>query len=496
MSRHSRIRMAAVLLAAGVVAASCQKRVAEPGEEAFQTVGALQVVVASAPDPPRQGDNALTIRVRDADGKPVHGAVVSAVVSMAAMGAMPAMESRGKVRETQPGTYRAEYGLAMNGEWDVAIRIQPKTGPPAEAAYRLSTTTGLSFTSGTPTAGGVTSTATDTAGGPAGAVRIDAARRQEIGIRTAPVSVRDLSVAVRAAGRVSFDEKRQAEVALKFAGWVRDLQADFTGRLVRAGEVLFTAYSPELWTAQQEYLEALRLQGDSTSAARGEARSELAAAARRRLLLWDIPPSAIQAIAREGRPREALPIVAPITGVVVEKSVVRGSAFTAGQVLYKLAPVDPAWVIASVYPVDLPFLRVGMAATLTNPYLDERSRHGRVSFIAPTLTSETRTADVRVEVANPGGALKPGMFVDVELAAPLGRRLALPESAVLPTGERRLVFVDLGDGRLAPREVRLGAHAGEYYEVLDGLRAGDVVVTSGNFLVAAESRLKSAAVKW
>jgi len=271
---------------------------------------------------------------------------------------------------------------------------------------------------------------------------------------------------------------------------------DFTERPVRAGEVLFTAYSPELWSAQQEYIEALRSQNDSSMALHGQSESEMAAAARRRLQLWDITPAEIQQIAREGKPREAIPIVAPASGVVTEKNVVRGSAFTPGQVLYKIAPLDPAWVIASVYQVDLPLLKVGMPATLANPYLDERSRHGRVSFISPALQAETRTGQVRVEVPNPRGDLKPGMFVNVELAVALGRRLAVPESAVLPTGERRVVFVDLGDGRLAPREVQLGARAGDYFEVLSGLKPGEVVVTSGNFLVAAESKLKSATQKW
>ena len=329
-----------------------------------------------------------------------------------------------------------------------------------------------------------------------GTINIDAARRQEIGIRTAPVQVRTLSATVRAVGRVAYDETRQAEVTLKFSGYVRDLRVDFTERPVRAGEVLFTAYSPELWSAQQEYIEALRVAGDSSLAVHGPPETELALAARRRLELWDITPGEIQQIAREGKPREAIPIVAPASGVVTEKNVYRGSAFTPGQVLYKIAPLDPAWVLASVYQVDLPLLKVGMLATLANPYLDERSRHGRVSFISPALQAETRTGQVRVEVPNPRGDLKPGMFVNVELAVALGKRLAVPESAVLPTGDRRVVFVDLGNGRLEPRDVQLGARAGDYFEVLSGLKPGEVVVTSGNFLVAAESKLKSATQKW
>ncbi|HEY2953935.1 MAG TPA: FixH family protein [Candidatus Eisenbacteria bacterium] len=503
----------ALLAAASLILiASCQPRGGAEGADRtpMQGVGELQMGVASTPDPPRVGDNALSIAVRDAQGKPVRGAAVDAMISMPAMGAMPYMESRGKVEETKPGIYRAEYGLAMNGEWDVNIRVRAKGGATVEAAYRLSTSTpGLAFAGGTPAAGGSGQSLSDEPQGgsnhepPGGAmesapgtVRIDPARRQEIGIRTAPARVMDLSTIVRAAGRVTYEETHQADVSLKFAGWVRDIRVDYVGRSVEAGEVLFTAYSPELWSAQQEFIEALRAGRDSAARALGEPTTELARAARRRLELWDIAPEQIRQIAREGRPREALPIVAPGSGVVVEKNVVRGSAFTPGQVLYRIAPLDTAWVIANVYQVDLPLLRVGLPATLTNPYLDESSRHGRVAFIYPSLQAETRTGQVRIEVPNPRRDLKPEMFVNVELQIPRGRRLAVPESAVLPTGERRVVFVDLGDGRLAPREVRLGARAGDYYEVLSGLAEGDVVVTSGNFLVAAESKLRSASQKW
>ena len=498
-SRARRMFRAFAWVAVGsAVLASCQNRGGGAGgaEKApMHAVGGLEVGVANWPDTPRTGDNAMTIVIRDASGKPSRGAAVDVMVSMPAMGAMPRMESRGKIQEVKPGVYRAVYGLAMSGEWDVSVRVRPQDGAVVEAAYRLSTsTTGLAFASGTPPIG--QSPSVGETASTLGTVAIDAARRQEIGIRTAPVQVRDLSTTVRAVGRVAYDESRQAEVALKFSGWVRDLRVDFTGRPVRAGEVLFTAYSPELWSAQQEYIEALRAPGDSSMAGNGQSESDLASAARRRLELWDINPAVIEQIAREGKPREAIPILAPGSGVVTEKTVVRGSAFTAGQVLYKIAPLDPAWVIASIYQVDLPLLRTGMPATLTNPYLDERSRHGRVSFIAPALQAETRTGQVRVEVPNPRGDLKPGMFVNVELGVALGRRLAVPESAVLPTGERRVVFVDVGNGRLAPRDVELGARAGDYFEVLSGLEAGEVVVTSGNFLVAAESKLKSATQKW
>jgi Cu(I)/Ag(I) efflux system membrane fusion protein len=180
----------------------------------------------------------------------------------------------------------------------------------------------------------------------------------------------------------------------------------------------------------------------------------------------------------------------------VEKSVVQGSAFTAGQPLYRIAPIHPVWVIANVFQYELPLVKVGMAARILPPFPGEPAREGHVSNVNPFLDPDTRTGEVRVVAPNPRGDLKPGMFVDVLLERNLGRKLSIPESAVLYAGDRRIVFVDLGQGRLAPRDVELGAKAGDRYEVLRGLNEGDVVVTSGNFLVAAEARLRSASSKW
>jgi len=500
MSRWSK---RALLLAIGVALAlafaSCARKRAETSsvstapEAGMNETGPFRIRVRNRPETPSVGDNTLLITIQDTLRRPVTGAHIETRIVMPAMGAMPRMEGRGVVHEAAPGEYEANYGLAMAGEWDLAIRISHTTGA-AEADYRLSTSLkGASFTGGTPPSGEAAALSSGVSADQ-GAVRIDAARRQAIGVKTEPVRAKSLSATVRAAGRVTYDETRRTEVSLKFSGWVRDLRVDYTGKPVQAGQVLFTAYSPELIAAQQEYLTALGVgTGGGPSA---PADSELAAAARERLLRWDIRPAQIEAIARAGRPIDALPIVAPSSGVVLEKSIVQGSAFIAGQALYKIAPIHPVWVVASVYPYELPFVRTGMTATILSPFLPEHSRAGKVSTIDPYLNPETRTAQVRVVVPNARGDLRPDMFVDVVLSASLGNRLAVPESAVLYAGDRRLVFVDLGDGRFAPRVVTLGAKAGDDYEVVSGLRAGEIVVTSGNFLIAAESRIKSAAQKW
>lgn len=464
------------------------------GRAGWLSLGSYQVSVKNRPARPTVGDNILSIAVRDSTGRPVGGAEVRAFIVMQAMGTMPRMESRGDVRETRPGLYQAKYGLAMAGEWTVSIAIRTLERGEAHAEFRLSTSTPeIAFVGGTDSTGDALRNGSGA--GAFGTVMLDAGRRQAIGVRTAPVERRRLTVPIRAAGRVAYDETRRAEISLKFSGWVRDIQIDYTGQLVSAGMPLFTVYSPELLTAQQEYLEARRAapMGSTTS---GERDPDVAASARQRLLLWDVAPAQIDEITRTGKPMESVPILAPVDGVVVEKNVVRGSAFSAGQTLYKIAPVDPVWVVASVYQYELPLVQVGMRAKVIAPFQAEETRGGIVSYINPYLDPETRTGEVRLQTPNPRGDLKPGMFVDVSLERELGERLAVPESAVIFAGDRRVVFVDLGNGGLEPRDVAIGPKAGDYYEVKGGLKDGDVVVTSGNFLVAAESRIQSAARKY
>jgi len=325
-------RVALALMAVCLVLAAlpgCSKRERSASQatstttSAAQGVGPFRVSIVNRPDRPIVGDNTFTVTVHDSAGEPVRGASVNVIVSMPSMGAMPRMESRGEFRETKAGTYEAKYGVQMQGDWDVALSIRAPDGRQAEAIYRLSTNTSdIAYVSGTPPAGGQAAGAGMAAGPDAGAISIDPTRRQSIGIRTAPVTKQDLTVTIRAAGRVTYDETRRAEISLKFSGWVRDIHVDYVGRQVSRGEVLFTVYSPELLSAQQEYLQALNASPQG---------ADLAAAARQRLLLWDIAPSTLDAIVSSGKARESLPILAPVSGVVLEKNVVAGSSFMAGQ---------------------------------------------------------------------------------------------------------------------------------------------------------------------
>ncbi len=329
-----------------------------------------------------------------------------------------------------------------------------------------------------------------------GVMRIDHRRRQLIGLRTGVVERRDISVEIKAVGMVAYDESRIADVTLKYDGWIERLLVDTTGERVRKGQPLLTLYSPELYTAQQDYLLALAQTGtarDEASKARSEA---IVRGARRRLELLDVPAGEIDRITKSGEPSRTITIRAPAAGVVVDKNVVDGGAFKRGDRLYRIASIDRVWVEADIYEQDLPLVEVGQKAVVTLTHLPGKAFEGKVAFIYPYLDKGARTARARVELPNRDFALKPDMYANVTLQAGRGERLVVPESAVIYSGPRRIVFLDLPNDQLAPKAIEVGVKSGGYFEVLSGLEAGDRVVTSGNFLLSAESRLKSATGLW
>jgi Cu(I)/Ag(I) efflux system membrane fusion protein len=295
---------------------------------------------------------------------------------------------------------------------------------------------------------------------------------------------------------VTYDETRLSDVSVKYRGWIGTLHADSPGQLVRKGRPLFTLYSPELHAAQEELLAVLASQRQARGTSAPERADYLVEAARERLRLWDLEDAEIDRIAERGRAVKYLPIASPVTGYVVEKNVVAGAVVEPGMKLYRIAGLDRVWVEAEVYESELPLVSVGQQAEVGLSYLPGERFRGRVAFVYPYLEGSSRTGRVRIELANPGLELKPEMYADVTLLTDRGERLVVPEEAVLYAGPRRLVFVDLGEGRLRPQEIEVGVRSGDSYEVLSGLEEGETVVTSGNFLVAAESRLKSATGQW
>ncbi len=329
-----------------------------------------------------------------------------------------------------------------------------------------------------------------------GIIFVDPQRRQTIGVRTGAVERRRVTIEVRAVGKVAFDETRLTDVSVKYPGWIGRLEADATGQAVRRGQTLFTLYSPELYAAQEEFLTVLRSQQAARETAAPDRADYLVEAARQRLRLWDLTEAQIDQIAESGKAAQYLPIVSPVSGYVIEKDIVEGGAVEAGMRLYRIAALDRVWIEAEVYESELSLIHVGQEARVTLPYLPGEGLVGRVAFIYPYLDNMTRTGRVRIELPNRGLELKPDMYADVTLQVDRGERLVVVESAVLYAGPRRLVFLDLGEGRLKPQPIEVGVKSGDFLEVLSGLDEGDVVVTSGTFLIAAESRLKSATEQW
>jgi membrane fusion protein, copper/silver efflux system len=331
-----------------------------------------------------------------------------------------------------------------------------------------------------------------------GVVMIDDARRQLIGVRTDPVVLAPMRNDFRVVGHVTYDESSLADVNLKVHGWITKLYASRTGQKVTRGQTLLSLYSPELYNAEQDFI--LASQGAATPVVEpvsGPNRNEaLARAARQRLHLLGLEDVQIDALAKQGTPSESVPIAAPASGFVIEKNVVEGGAVDVGVRLYRIAALTKVWIEAQVYEGDLAQVHAGQAASVTLDYLPGRTYDAKVAYVYPYLDPQTRTAQIRLELANEDLDLKPGMFASVTLSADLGPRVQVPSAAIVYTGPRRLVFVDLGNGRFRPAEVRVGAESGGMYEVLSGLRSGDQVATSGVFLIAADARISTASKYW
>jgi len=328
-----------------------------------------------------------------------------------------------------------------------------------------------------------------------GTVQISPERQQLIGVRIGTVGMRPLEKVIRTVGRVDYDEKRLVTISPKIGGWIEDLYVDFTGKVVQQGEPLLTIYSPELVSTQEEYLLALRAKKDFVKSPFSEVAgsgSSLADSARRRLKLWDITEDQIKALEETGQPKKTLTLYSPFSGTVLEKNAYKGMNVMPGTALYKLADLSIVWVYADIYEYELPFIQLGQQATVQLSYLPGEAFSGKAIYIYPSLDPNTRTAKVRFEFPNPHGKLKPEMYANVEIKVHLGRKLTVPEGAIIDTGVRQLAIVDKGSGYFEPREVKVGTKVDDYYEVIKGLKAGEKVVTSANFLIDSESKLKEA----
>jgi len=327
-------------------------------------------------------------------------------------------------------------------------------------------------------------------------VEISPERQQLIGVKFETVQKRMMDKVIRTVGRIEYDEKRIGTVSPKIGGWIEELYVDFTGQFVRKGEPLLTIYSPELVSTQEEYLLALQAKQDwskSPFAEVSEGGNLLAVSARRRLKLWDISDAQIKALEESREPKKTLTLYSPFTGYVLEKMINKGQFVDAGMALYKIADLSTIWVIADIYEYELPLIRLGQTARIRLSYLPGKEFASKIDYIYPALSGESRTARVRLVMPNPGGNLMPQMFANIEITIALGKRLAVPEEAVIDTGTRKIVYVDKGEGNFEPREVVTGLRADKMVEVLQGLKEGDRVASSANFLIDSEAQLRGVA---
>jgi Cu(I)/Ag(I) efflux system membrane fusion protein len=339
-------------------------------------------------------------------------------------------------------------------------------------------------------------------------IEIPLEKQQLIGVKKTEASIAPLEKIIRTVGRVEYDERKLATVNIKVEGWIEKLYADYAGKYVKKGERLAEVYSPELVATQLELINLL--QWRTEKAHRFQRNVEftwgdrygttgrlltfdieaLLHVARQKLELWELPEERIKQVEEKKEAMKYLTIHSPINGYITQKSVVEGTRVLPGDKIYDIADLSTLWVIADIYVYELPMIKVGQPARITLSHSPGKEFLSKIDYIYPTLSGETRTAKVRFIVPNPGGQLKPQMFTDVELKIDLGKRLLIPEDAVIDTGTKKVVYVDKGEGIFEPREVALGLSGEGIVEVVKGLKEGEKVASAANFLIDSEAKLK------
>ena len=330
---------------------------------------------------------------------------------------------------------------------------------------------------------------------PPGTVMISPTKQQLIGVRTDTVKRESVNRTIRAVAQVQIDETKIARIHVKIPGWVDQIYVDFVGKLVRKGQPLFSFYSPDLVSTQQEYLIALRAQNDLGTSPFPEVSKgseTLLQATRERLRLWDISDDQLKKLDETGQAIRDITMYSPVDGFVTKREVYEKMYLQPETELYELVDLSTVWVNAEIYEFEVPYVKVGQPATMSLSYFPGRTYTGKVAYIYPTVDPTTRTVKVRLEFSNPDFDLKPDMFAEAQLNISYGTQVFVPQEALLDAGTEQIVFVALGDGYFEPRKVQLGARLDGRIIILFGLKPGERIVTSGNFLIDSESRLKSA----
>ena len=332
-------------------------------------------------------------------------------------------------------------------------------------------------------------------GPPEGAFQISPEKQQLIGVQYGTVEYQSISKTLRAVGKVAFDETKITRINPKIEGWIEDVYVDFTGKLVKKGQPLLSIYSPDLVLTQQEYLLAVKGRkelGESPFPEATNFSESLVESSRRRLELWDVSDAQIGELEKRGTPTKTMMLYAPAGGFVMTRNAYPKQRVTPDTELYSLVDLSSVWIIADIYEYEAADVKLGQSASVTLSSYPGREFRGKITYIFPQVDSTTRTLKVRVELANPNFALKPDMYGDVTFNISYGRNLVVPEEAVMDSGSEQLVYVSRENGYFEPRKVQLGAKVDNKFIVTAGLKAGERVVTSGNFMIDSESRLKSA----
>jgi len=328
-----------------------------------------------------------------------------------------------------------------------------------------------------------------------GTVKITPQKQQLIGVETAKVERQDVQRTITTVAQLQADETRIAHVHVKVNGWIDKIYVDFVGQLVKKGQPLFTLYSPDLVATQQEYLIARRGKNSLSSSPFPDVSNgadSLLRAARERLRLWDITDDQIKKLDETGEVSHTLTLYSPISGFVLERKAFPQVAVTPDMDLYTMADLSTIWALADVYEYEAPYVRVGQSALMQLDYFQGRKFAGKVSYINPQVDPQTRTLKVRLEFSNPKFELKPQMYAHVEIKVNYGNQIVVPQAAILDSGMQQTIFVASSDGYFEPRQVEIGARLDDRVIVLSGVKTGETIVTSGNFLIDSESRLKSA----
>ncbi len=478
----------------------------------FHNAGPFQIAVSLTPSTPRVGENTLSIVVRDKNNQAISDAKVRAVAQMPAMGAMPAMNSQAIITESEPGIYVGELELSMAGEWPLAIDVETVDGNHVDLTFDLATgRNSLDLASATPvsdvayhTCSMHPSVKSATPGTcpicsmdlvpvlqqeiQSGVITVDEKRRQLIGVTTDTVIQENFSLPVPLQGELHIDPSKVTNISLRFSGWIGELHADYEGKTIKRGDSLFTVYSPELLALQEEYLETWRRRNNDED--------PRLRAARQRLRLWGLTAEQVQGLEQRGQAQDYLPIYAQQDGVIMSKHIANGTAFKVGDNLLRLADLSTLWLEAYAYEQELSLLAPGMAADIRFVNTQVENHRAAIWQINPYLNNNSRTALVRFVIDNQQGELKPGLFARATVQTDLGEQLTVPTDAIVVSGDKRIVFVDLGQGRLQAQSVRTGYSDGNRTVIREGLNIGDRIVSSGNFLIAAESKLKAGIEQW